>query len=68
MKAYNNIYNSITGNTCRLTELLDLYLGEVEFLYFEIAQMIIYNLKRLEKMEEYKVDLEIKMMWRHWKS
>lgn len=33
----------ITGNTCRLTELLDLYLGEVEFLYFEIAQMIIYK-------------------------
>lgn len=49
----------VTGNTCRLTELLDLYLGEVEFLYFEIAQMIIYNLKRLERMEEYKVDLEI---------
>lgn len=49
----------VTGNTCRLTELLDLYLGEVEFLYFEIAQMIIYNLKRLERMEEYKVDWEI---------
>lgn len=54
-----HLQQHITGNTCRLTELLDLYLGEVEFLYFEIAQMIIYNLKRLEKMEEYKVDLEI---------
>ena len=52
-----HLQQHITGNTCRLTELLDLYLGEVEFLYFEIAQMIIYNLKRLEKMEEYKVDL-----------
>lgn len=54
-----HLQQHITGNTCRLTELLDLYLGEVEFLYFEIAQMIIYNLKRLERMEEYKVDLEI---------
>ena len=54
-----HLQQRITGNTCRLTELLDLYLGEVEFLYFEIAQMIIYNLKRLERMEEYKVDLEI---------
>lgn len=39
-----HLQQRITGNTCRLTELLDLYLGEVEFLYFEIAQMIIYNL------------------------
>lgn len=43
----------LIGNESELTRIANLYFSETEFLEFEVAQMIIYNLKRLDDYEEY---------------
>lgn len=49
----NTFLGKLIGNESELTRIANLYFSETEFLEFEVAQMIIYNLKRLDDYEEY---------------